>query len=106
MTEQSSPVQGTNSAQEPKPRLVLFSSRAIAGNLVFEIENTNLDLLMNAASWLRGRSDAVGISPSTHVALQLVADPALRARLILVPTVTAIIFIVGIGITVYLTRRQ
>lgn len=101
------PPEGSTATQsDPKPRLVLFSSRAIAGNLVVEIENSNLDMVMNAASWLRDRPDAVGISPSTHVALQLTVDPALRARLVIVPTVTALIVIIGIGITVYLTRRE
>jgi hypothetical protein len=101
------PPEGSTATQsDPKPRLVLFSSRAIAGNLVVGIENSNLDLVMNAASWLRDRPDAVGISPSTHVALQLTVDPALRARLVIVPTVTALIVIIGIGITVYLTRRE
>jgi len=97
---------GKGPQADPKPRMVLFSSRAFAGNLVVEIENTNLDLVMNAASWLRGRPDAVGISPNTHVSLQLNADPALRARLVVVPTVTAIILIIGTGIAVYLTRRE
>jgi hypothetical protein len=91
---------------DPRPRLVLLSSRAIAGNLVVDIENSNLDLVMNAASWLRDRPEAVGISPSTHVALQLGVDPALRVRLVVVPTVTALIALIGAGITVYLTRRE
>jgi len=95
-----------DSPPDLRPRLVLFSSRALAGNLVVEIENSNLDLVMNAASWLRNRPDAVGISPSTHVAMRLTVDPALRVRLVVVPTVTALIVIIGIGITVYLTRRE
>ena len=64
--------------REGKPRLVLFSSRSLADNIVQGIEPTNLDLVMNAASWLRGRPDAVGIAPKTHVALTLAADSLLR----------------------------
>ena len=44
--------------------------------IVQGIEPTNLDLVMNAASWLRGRPDAIGIAAKTHVALTLTADPA------------------------------
>ncbi len=36
----------------PTPRLVLFSSRSLGDNIVQGIEPTNLDLLMNAVSWL------------------------------------------------------
>ncbi len=78
----------------------------MAENRVQEIERTNLDLLMNAASWLRGRSDTQGIAPKTHVALTLTANPALRSRLILVPSVTAILVIIAAGITVFVARRE
>jgi len=91
---------------EDKPRLVLFSSPVLADNRVQEIERTNLDLLMNAASWLRGRSDTQGIAPKTHIALTLTADPALRSRLILVPSVTAALAIIAAGIVVYVARRE
>jgi hypothetical protein len=91
---------------EDKPRLVLFSSPVLADNRVQEIERTNLDVLMNAASWLRGRSDSLGIAPKTHVALTLTADPALRSRLILVPTVTAVLAIIAVGLTIFVARRE
>jgi hypothetical protein len=88
-----------------KPRLVLFSSKSIAENIVHGIEPTNLDLVMNAASWLRGRSDALGIAPKTHVALTLTADPVLRVRLVLIPTVVAVLSILAAGLIVHATRR-
>ena len=90
----------------PKPRLVLFSSADLASNLIQQLEPTNLDLVMNATSWLRGRPDAVGIAASTHVALTLTADPLLRNRLVLVPTVMATLFIIAAGLIVYLVRRE
>jgi hypothetical protein len=100
------PASAGSNTPGPKPRLVLFSSRALADNFVLSIEPTNLDLVMNAASWLRGRPDAVGIAAKTHVALTLTADSALRARLILVPTVIAMLAIVGTGVIVYVARRE
>ncbi|AMV38932.1 Gldg family protein [Planctomyces sp. SH-PL62] len=48
---------------EPKPRLVLVSSMGAGDDAVQALEPTNLDLLMNAASWLRGREDSVGVPP-------------------------------------------
>jgi hypothetical protein len=90
----------------PKPRLVLISSRSFADNLVQGIEPTNLDFLMNAVSWLRGRPDTVGISPSTHVALTLTADPILRRNLVFVPTILAVLSILGAGLIVYFARRE
>jgi hypothetical protein len=92
--------------REGRPRLVLFSSRSLADNIVQGIEPTNLDLVMNAASWLRGRSDAVGIAPKTHVALTLAADSLLRIRLVFVPTVLAILLIIAAGAIVYVARRE
>ena len=91
---------------EGKPRLVLLSSPAMAENVYQEIEQTNLDLLMNAASWLRNRPDTQGIPPHTHVALTLSVDPFLRSRLILVPSAVAAMLIIAMGITVYMARRQ
>jgi len=89
-----------------KPRLVLFSCPGMAENVFQEYERTNLDLLMNAASWLRGRPDTQGIAPHTHVALTLSVDPALRSRLILVPSFVAVMLIVAIGIIVFIARRE
>ena len=55
---------------------------------------------------LRGRPELQGIAPQTHVALTLVADPGLRARLVLVPTLLAVCVIVGLGFTIYVARRS
>jgi hypothetical protein len=101
----AAPSVGT-SAAEPRPRLVLFSSRALGDNLVQGIEPTNLDLLINAASWLRGRSNVVGIPANTHVALTLTADPQLRSRLVLVPTVLTFLATISVGLLVYMARRE
>ncbi len=92
---------------EEQPRLVLFSCPMMADNALQDITPANLDLLMNAASWLRGgRPDTLGISPRTHTALTLIVDPQLRSRLILVPTVTAAMLIIAMGIIVYISRRE
>jgi hypothetical protein len=91
---------------DEQPRLVLFSCPMMAENALQEITPANLDLLMNAASWLRGRPDTLGLSPSTHTALTLIVDPQLRSRLILVPTVTATMLIIAMGIIVYGSRRE
>jgi hypothetical protein len=94
------------SASDPKPRLVVFSSRFLADNLFLEVEPTNLDILINAINWLRGQAEMGGIAPRGHVALTLAAEPALRARLILVPTVMAVLLIIGLGLTTYMARRE
>ena len=78
----------------------------MADNLFLEVEPTNLDLLMNAINWLRGQAELGGIAPKTHVALTLAADPVLRTRLILVPTVMAVLLIIGLGLTTYLAREE
>ena len=95
-----------DSGQEAKPRMVLFSSRFMADNLFLVEEPTNLDLLMNAINWLRGQAELGGIAPKSHVALTLAADPVLRIRLVLVPTVMAVLLIIGLGLTTYMARRE
>ncbi|WP_165249245.1 Gldg family protein [Paludisphaera soli] len=90
----------------PTPRLVLISSRAAGDDAVQALEPTNLDLLMNAASWLRGREDSVGVPPKIHAALTLTADPGLRWRLTLVPTVVSMAGVAAIGLLVYYVRQE
>jgi len=97
---------GGEGAAEGKPRLVVFSCPAMAGNVFQEIERTNLDVLMNAASWLRGRPDTQGIAPHTHVALTLSVDPYLRSRLIMIPSVVAVMVLIALGIIVFIARRE
>ena len=94
------------SGREPKPRLVVFSSRYMADNPFLEVEPTNLDVLLNSISWLRGQAELGGIAPKTHVALTLSSDPVLRFRLVMVPTVLAFLTIIGLGLTTYLARRE
>jgi hypothetical protein len=97
---------GPDGPQQGKPRLVLFSCPAMAENIIQEIERTNLDILMNSAGWLRGREDTLGIAPKMHVALTLSVDPYLRSRLILVPSVVALLSIIAMGTIVYAARRE
>lgn len=87
-------------------RLVLFSCPAMADNFFQDIERTNLDILMLAAGWLRGRPDTMGIPPKHHIALTLSADPMLRQRLILIPSMVAILSIIAMGAIVYTARRE
>jgi hypothetical protein len=94
---------------DPRPpahRLVVFASRNLAGNRYLQIAPTNLDLLMNAVNWLRGRPESVGPGPKSHFTQVLAPnDPVLRARLVLVPTVMAVLLIITLGVTTYLARR-
>lgn len=92
--------------EDPRPRMVVVSSRFAADDAFVERSPTNLDLLMNALSWLRGRPEQLGIAPSTHVALTLTVDPTLRGRLVAVPTVLAMVLIAGLGVATYLARRS
>jgi hypothetical protein len=88
------------------PRLVVFSSRYLGDNATVQIAPSNLDLLMNSVNWLRGRPELAGIAPKTHESLTLTADSLLRARLILVPTVLAVLLIITLGVSTYLLRRE
>ena len=94
-------------AEEPAtPRLVVFSSPLVADNPYLARSPVNLDLLMNTVHWLRGRPELRGLPAKTHESLLFTASPNLRSRLVLVPTLMAVVLIVGLGVTIYLSRRD
>jgi hypothetical protein len=94
------------SSDPPVPRMVVFSSPTIADNPVVRLEPANLDLLMNALQWLRGRPSAMGIEAKKHESLFLAADMGLKNRLVMVPTLLAVLVIIGLGVTTYVARRD
>jgi hypothetical protein len=87
------------------PRLVVFSCPDLADNFWVSRAPTNLDLVMNAVNWLRGRPQLIGIAPKKHVAVTLMANDQKRSGLVLVPTFSALFFIFGLGVVAYLNRR-
>ena len=66
----------------------------------------NLDLFVNALGWLQRRPDLSGIAPRSYIARVLEADPNLRAKLVLLPTMMAVSILIGLGIATYLSRRE
>ena len=93
-------------SETPTPRFVLFSTPTIGDNRLLRTEATNIDLLMNAISWLRGKPEAIGIAPKTHESLLFAADPGLQLRLVMVPTLAMVVVILGLGLSTYLARRD
>ncbi|WP_435016575.1 Gldg family protein [Tundrisphaera sp. TA3] len=92
--------------EKPTPRLVVFSSPLLADNPYLARNPTNLDLLMNSVFWLRGRPELRGLPGKTHESLMFSASPNLRGRLVLVPTLMAMVVVLGLGVTIYLSRRD
>ena len=94
---------------ESKPgaaRMAVYSCRYLGENGMVAMSPANLDLLMNSVNWLRGRAGEIGIPAHKHSTMTLNADPVLRSRLILVPTVMALLLIVTLGVVTYLARRD
>ncbi len=96
------------SPNEEAPRLVVFSSADIASNRFVSIVGyeTNLDLVVNAVNWLRGRPDLEGIAPKTRAVARLDPDPNVQAKLVLIPTLMAVSIIIGLGVATYMARRM
>ncbi len=61
---------------------------------------------MKPIHWLRGRPEMIGIDAKTHESLMFAADPGLRLRLVMVPTLLAVVVIIGLGATTYMARRD
>lgn len=100
VSERGEPAAG----EGPKPKAVVLSSALMATNPFFP---TNSDLLMNAVQWLRGKAEeSSGIAPRVQTPLVFNADPNLRVRLHLIPTVLSVVLIVGFGATIHLSRRS
>lgn len=93
-------------SEKPTPRMVVFSTAHLADNRILYNDPTNLDLIMNALYWLKGKPEMQGIDPKNQETLIFAADPGLALRLVMVPTLMAIVVIVGLGLTTYLARRD
>ncbi len=92
--------------EEEIGRVVVFSSPLIASNRFLSSEFANRDVVVNSVNWLRGKPNLAGISPKTHTSLRLAGSPALRGRLIAIPTLMAVLVIVGFGAATYYNRRS
>ena len=93
-------------SEAPVPRMVVFASPSVADNRLLRTEATNIDVLMNAVSWLRGKPELIGIAPKTHESLLFAADPGLQLRLVMVPTLAAMVVIIGLGLATWIARRD
>jgi hypothetical protein len=104
ISEQPKP--GAPRSLEENGRVVIFSSPAMASNRFLASDFANLDVVINSVNWLRGRVNLQGISPKTHTALRLAVDPNLRGRLVTIPTLMSMGFILFLGAWTYYTRRS
>ena len=85
---------------------MLFACPAMAENIFQDIERTNLDMLMIAAGWLRGARTRWASHRSRTSRSDFHVDPELRNRLILVPSVVAMMLIIAMGVIVFTARRE
>jgi len=99
-------VRPATASEKPVPRMVVFSSPHVADNAIIQADPINLDLLMNAVYWLKGRPEMLGIAAKTHESVAFSADPGLQFRLVMVPTFMAVVLIIGMGATTYVARRD
>jgi hypothetical protein len=90
-----------------RPRLVLIGSADLADNRFVRYvgDETKLDLVVNAANWLRGRLDLPEIAPRTRRIPRLNPDPSMQLRLIVLPTLLSVSILLGLGMAVFLARR-
>jgi hypothetical protein len=91
-----------------RPRLVLFGSPDLVDNrlAMFVGFETDLEMVVNAANWLRGRLDLPEIAPRNRRIARLNPDPSVQVRLILLPTLMSVSILLGLGTAVYLARRS
>jgi hypothetical protein len=99
------PQVGRQRTDEEIGRVVVLSSPLMASNPYLVREFANSDVVVNSFNWLRGKPKLTGISPKTHTSLRLTVDPALRGRLVSIPTLIALLAIIGLGAATYYNRR-
>ncbi len=87
--------------------MVVFSSPLIASNRFLSSDFANRDVVVNSVNWLRGKPNLAGISPKTHTSLKLAGSPAAAAAgWSAIPTLMAILVIVGFAAMTYYNRRS
>ncbi len=100
-------IQGPGNSRESEPIGVVIGSPNAVDNRMLSLQGfANRDLILNAISWLEDRPELAGIEPRTYVVRRLTASEDLRAKLVLLPTVMAIVVLLALGMTMAITRRQ
>jgi hypothetical protein len=88
------------------PSLVVIAVAEFADNATAAASPGNLDLIVNAVGWLRGRPSLMGLAPRNTIAGRLGLDPNLKARLVLIPTISAVSVLLAAGVGLTLARRS
>lgn len=88
------------------PRLVVLGSTQALDDEMVRIDPLNLDLAVNAISWLRGRREQIGVAPKKSTTLKMTASGPQQLKMIVFPTLMALVAIVGFGLSTYTARRS
>lgn len=89
------------------PRLVVFGGGLfLEDQTLLRISENNLDLALNAVSWLRAKPEQQGIAPRTHATSRLASSSVDNLKMVVIPTFMSIVVVVGIGLAAYFARRN
>ena len=97
--------------QPEKPKMVVFGDAAFVANASAASREAKLefDLFISAIEWLRDRPENIGIEPRSYKYYEMdraIAEPGYLERLRFMPLLAASLAVFGLGIGVWLVRRQ
>lgn len=96
--------------QPEKPKMVVFGDVTfVANRSAVSRDAVEFDLFIGAVEWLRERPANIGIEPHSFKYYEMdriVSDPGYVERLRFIPLFAACLAVLGLGIGVWLVRRQ
>jgi hypothetical protein len=110
VSESSRPMPGTAPSPE-KPKLVVFGDATFVSNALGgragEAFSIMFDLFASSLDWLRERPTNIGIEPRVAQTFELNPDALLKeTQLKFLPLLVSVVGVAGLGLGVWLVRRQ
>ncbi len=91
-----------------KPKLAVFGDADFVSNVsTQDVDSVSFDLFLSTLEWLRDRPTNIGIEPRMAQTFELTPDATLKeTQLKFLPLLVSIIGVLGLGLGVWLVRRQ
>jgi hypothetical protein len=90
------------------PRLVVFGDATLASNRFTSERRGDIyyEMIANTLDWLREKPSSIGIEPKTRNMFNLDTTNTNLSRMILLPATLMMLGIIGLGVGVWVVRRQ
>jgi ABC-type uncharacterized transport system involved in gliding motility auxiliary subunit len=105
VTQEQAPPAGSDAPTPPKTRVVIFGTSRLVTNEVFQVPVGNRDYFMNAANWLAEAEELIAIRPKPPDDRKMFLTGAQQNIVLYSTTLFLPLIVLGIGATVWWSRR-